>query len=56
MVGKESGVMVFEGMLMLLLLLVGFGVCVGNNVVGFDEGYEEGVVFSIDGGVTLRVP
>jgi len=43
MLGKEGGVMVLRGFLLLLLLVVGFGVCVGKYVVGFDDG-KEGVV------------
>ena len=38
-----------------LLLLVGFGVCVGKYVVGFDGGKEGIVMFSVDGGVMLRM-
>ena len=49
--GKEAGVMVFGG----LLLVVGFGVCVGKYVVGFDDGKEGVVMFSVDGGVMLRM-
>ena len=51
--GKEGGVMVLGGLL--LLLLVGFGVCVGKYVVGFDGGKEGIVMFSVDGGVMLRM-
>ena len=40
---------------LLLLLLVGFGVCVGKYVVGFDGGKEGIVMFSVDGGVMLRM-
>ena len=52
-VGKGGGVMVLGGLL--LLLVVGFGVCVGKYVVGFDGGKEGIVMFSVDGGVMLRM-
>lgn len=41
MLGKEGGAMVFRGFLVLVLLGVGLGVCVGKYGVGFDDGKEE---------------